>query len=154
PRYGLASVHHVQSRHRRASRSSARSFPVRWVFHPILGAWCCAGLVGVGIRVSTRPPHAGFPAPDACGSVGYVAGGATVGCGGAVMAEGNGVAGASARHEYERRKAKDEAATREKWGRFGNIAVALTPERTSTRVWATGAEGEARVGARLDGIAS
>lgn len=77
-----------------------------------------------------------------------------MGCGDAIMVEGNGVAGASARHEHERRKAKDEAATREKWGRLGNIAVAMTPERTSTRVWATGAEGEARVGARLDGIVS
>jgi hypothetical protein len=70
------------------------------------------------------------------------------------MTDSHGVAGGSANREHLRRKAKDEAATREKWGRFGNIAVALTPERTSTRVWATGAEGEARVGARLDGIAS
>jgi hypothetical protein len=32
--------------------------------------------------------------------------------------------------------------------------VALTPERQSTRAWSTGALGEERVGARLDGIAS
>lgn len=70
------------------------------------------------------------------------------------MVEGNGIAGASARREHERRKAKDEARTREEWGRFGNIAVALTPERQSTRAWSTGALGEERVGARLDGIAS
>lgn len=49
---------------------------------------------------------------------------------------------------------KDEARTREEWGRFGNIAVALTPERQSTRAWSTGALGEEQVGARLDGIAS
>ena len=70
------------------------------------------------------------------------------------MANENGTAGGSARREYDRRRAKDEAKVREAWGRFGGIAVALTPERTSTRVWSTGADGEARVGARLDGIAS
>lgn len=59
-------------------------------------------------------------------------------------------AGESARAEYERRKANDEARTRAAWGRFGGIAVALTPERQSTRAWASGAEGEERVGARLD----
>src|SRR5690606_36481935 len=70
------------------------------------------------------------------------------------MTNENGTAGGSARREYDRRRAKDEAKVRETWGRFGNIAVALTPERTSTRVWSTVADGEARVGARLDGIAS
>lgn len=70
------------------------------------------------------------------------------------MTNENGTAGGSARREYDRRRAKDEAKVRETWGRFGGIAVALTPERTSTRVWSTGADGEARVGARLDGIAS
>ena len=70
------------------------------------------------------------------------------------MTNENGTAGGSARREYDRRRVKDEAKVREAWGRFGNLAVALTPERTSTRVWSTGAEGEARVGARLDGIAS
>ncbi|MCO5295065.1 MAG: NERD domain-containing protein [Homoserinimonas sp.] len=70
------------------------------------------------------------------------------------MADGNGVAGASARRQHERRKAKDEARIREQWGRFGNIAVALTPERQSTRAWSTGALGEELVGARLDRIAS
>lgn len=74
--------------------------------------------------------------------------------GGLTMTGDNGTAGGSARREYDRRKAKDEAKVRENWGRFGNLAVALTPERTSTRVWSTGAEGEARVGARLDRIAS
>lgn len=62
-------------------------------------------------------------------------------------------AGESARAEYERRKAKDEARTRAAWGRFGGIAVALTPERQSTRAWASGADGEERVGARLDHLA-
>lgn len=63
-------------------------------------------------------------------------------------------AGGSARQEYERRKARDEQRTREAWGRFGNLAVRLTPERQSTRAWSAGAEGERRVGAALDAIAS
>ena len=70
------------------------------------------------------------------------------------MTEERGVAGGSARREYERRKAKDEARTREKWGRLGSIAVALSDERRSTQVWSTGAIGEERVGALLDRISS
>lgn len=63
-------------------------------------------------------------------------------------------AGASARREYERRRAKDEAKIRDDWGRFGGLAVALTPERQSTRAWATGAVGEERVGGLLDSLRS
>jgi len=62
--------------------------------------------------------------------------------------------GASARREYERRTAKDNAATKAKWGVFGDVAVALTPERQSTRVWNTGAIGERQVGAALDRLAA
>ncbi|MGB7961474.1 MAG: nuclease-related domain-containing protein [Propionicimonas sp.] len=65
-----------------------------------------------------------------------------------------GVAGGSARREYERRKAKDEERLREKWGRFGGIAVALSDERQSTTAWERGAVGEERLGARLDALAS
>lgn len=65
-----------------------------------------------------------------------------------------GVAGASARREYERRKAKDEAKLREKWGRFGGVAVALSDERQSTNSWDGGAVGEEILGARLNGVAS
>jgi hypothetical protein len=64
----------------------------------------------------------------------------------------SGVAGSSARREYERRKAKDEARLREKWGRFGGIAVALADERQSTKAWDRGAVGEERLGARLDAL--
>lgn len=64
-----------------------------------------------------------------------------------------GVAGASARREYERRKAKDEQRLREKWGRLGGLAVALSEERQSTKAWETGAVGEERLGARLDLLA-
>ena len=65
----------------------------------------------------------------------------------------SGVAGSSARREYERRKAKDEQRLREKWGRFGGIAVALSDERQSTKAWERGAVGEERLGARLDSLA-
>lgn len=63
-----------------------------------------------------------------------------------------GVAGFSARREYERRKAKDEERLRQKWGRFGGIAVALTDDRQSTQAWERGAVGEERLGARLDSL--
>jgi hypothetical protein len=65
-----------------------------------------------------------------------------------------GVAGSSARREYERRKAMDEERLRQKWGKLGGIAVALSDEKQSTRAWATGAVGEERLGARLDLLVS
>lgn len=65
-----------------------------------------------------------------------------------------GVAGSSARREYERRKAKDEERLRQKWGRLGGIAVALFDEKQSTKAWATGAVGEERLGVRLDSLVS
>lgn len=65
-----------------------------------------------------------------------------------------GVAGSSARREYERRKAKDEERLRQKWGKLGGIAIALSDEKQSTRAWATGAVGEERLGARLDSLVS
>lgn len=66
----------------------------------------------------------------------------------------SGAAGSSARREYERRKARDEERLREKWGRLGGIAVALSDEKQTTKAWATGAVGEERLGARLDSLAS
>lgn len=60
------------------------------------------------------------------------------------------VAGASAQHEYDRRRAKDEQKIRDEWGRFGKIAVALSSERQSTVAWKSGARGEVEVGRRLD----
>lgn len=65
-----------------------------------------------------------------------------------------GAAGSSARREYERRKAKDEERLRQKWGKLGGIAVALSDEKQSTKAWATGAVGEERLGALLDSLAS
>jgi len=66
----------------------------------------------------------------------------------------SGQAGASARREYERRRAKDEAKIRARWGKLGGIAVALSDERQSTEAWKKGAVGEERLGERLDGAAS
>lgn len=63
-------------------------------------------------------------------------------------------AGGSARREHERRVAKDEARLRDAWGPFGGLAVALSNERTSTKVWARGAIGEEKVGATLDKLRS
>jgi hypothetical protein len=66
----------------------------------------------------------------------------------------DGVAGASARREYERRQVRDEARTREKWGRLGGLAVALSDERQPTGAWRSGAAGELRVAKELEKIAS
>ncbi len=73
----------------------------------------------------------------------------------AVVAEplDTGQAGASARREYERRKAKDEQRVREKWGRFSPIAFAIRDERQSTAAWAQGADGEERIGEMLNKLA-
>ncbi|WP_284982452.1 nuclease-related domain-containing protein [Arthrobacter sp. efr-133-TYG-118] len=71
-----------------------------------------------------------------------------------LTANESGVAGSSARREYERRKAKDEERLREKWGRFGGLAVALSDERQSTKAWDQGAIGEERLGARLNALAT
>jgi len=74
-------------------------------------------------------------------------------CGASLSTE-PGVAGSSARREYERRKAKDEEKLREKWGRFGGLAVALSDEQQHTKSWVRGAIGEERLGARLNALAS
>lgn len=62
----------------------------------------------------------------------------------------SGVAGASARREHDRRKANDERKIRERWGRLGGLAVALSEEKQSTRAWERGAVGEERLGALLE----
>ena len=72
----------------------------------------------------------------------------------AAAVEDAGVAGSSARREYERRKARDEERLRQKWGKLGGVAVALSDEKQSTKAWATGAVGEERLGARLDSLVS
>jgi hypothetical protein len=67
----------------------------------------------------------------------------------------SGVAGTSARREYERRKANRETRIMGKFGRFGGVVLALTDDPQSTRAWATGARGEqkfAKALERIDGL--
>lgn len=61
-----------------------------------------------------------------------------------------GVAGASARAEYERRKSRREETVRARHPRLGRLILAVTDEPQSTKAWAQGSVGEQRVGARLD----
>jgi Nuclease-related domain. len=65
-----------------------------------------------------------------------------------------GTAGASARREYQRRRTRDEAKVRKRWGPLGGLVLALSEERRSTRVWKQGAAGEERLARRLDPLAS
>ncbi len=62
-----------------------------------------------------------------------------------------GIAGQSTRREYERRSQKDQARVRERWGRLGSVAVALSSERQTTRAWKIGAHGEETLAASLAG---
>jgi hypothetical protein len=62
--------------------------------------------------------------------------------------------GASARREFERRKAKREEQTRTKHPKLGGLILALSDEPQSTKAWDTGALGEERLGNRLNELAS
>lgn len=65
-----------------------------------------------------------------------------------------GVAGASARREYERRRAKREERVKGRFGdRLGRVVLAVTDDPQSTRAWAIGARGEEKLAEALDGIA-
>ncbi|MDN4173144.1 nuclease-related domain-containing protein [Nocardioides sp. SOB77] len=66
----------------------------------------------------------------------------------------SGVAGASARREYERRQAKREARIRAKHPKLGGLILALSDDPQSTTAWSTGALGEERLGTRLDELAT
>lgn len=63
-----------------------------------------------------------------------------------------GTAGASARREHERRKAKRENRIREAHPHLGGLILALTDDPQSTKAWSTGARGEERLAQRLDGL--
>jgi len=67
-----------------------------------------------------------------------------------------GIAGGSARNEFERRKAKRHAQTRDRWGKsLGGLVIAMTDEPQSTRAWAIGASGEEKLAvelAKVDGL--
>lgn len=62
-----------------------------------------------------------------------------------------GVAGRSARAEYERRAAKRDAGITERWGTGfkAKVVRALTDEPQSTRAWAVGAAGEEKLASEL-----
>jgi Nuclease-related domain len=60
-----------------------------------------------------------------------------------------GTAGASARREHERRRAKREAATRERHPHIGNLLLRLQSPPASEVAWDTGAAGEEALGAHL-----
>jgi Nuclease-related domain len=70
-----------------------------------------------------------------------------LGCSSVPVAEGN--AGASARREYERRRAGREQAARERLGCVGALLARVIDEPKATRVWQQGAHGEARTAERL-----
>ena len=64
-----------------------------------------------------------------------------------------GQAGASARREYERRKAKGEQRMRDRFGCLAPIALAIRDERQTTVAWERGAVGEEKLGKTLDSLA-
>lgn len=66
----------------------------------------------------------------------------------------SGSPGASARREFERRKAKREEHTRAKHPKLGGLILALSDDPQSTNAWDTGALGEERLGNRLNELAS
>jgi hypothetical protein len=71
-----------------------------------------------------------------------------------VVAVDAGIAGGSARREYERRADKRSAELRARWGeRAGGWVERLTVEPQSTGAWAIGAGGEERLGAELAHVA-
>jgi hypothetical protein len=62
----------------------------------------------------------------------------------------HGSAGASARRESELRSSAREARVRANHPRLAGLLLALFDDPQSTKAWATGADGEERLGARLD----
>ena len=66
----------------------------------------------------------------------------------------SGMAGASARREFERRKTKREDRIRSKHPKLGGLILAVSDDPQSTTAWDTGALGEERLGKGLDGLAS
>ncbi|KRE63718.1 NERD domain protein [Nostocoides sp. Soil756] len=62
--------------------------------------------------------------------------------------------GASARREFERRKAKREERIRTQHPKLGGLILAISDEPQSTTAWAVGARGEEVLGKGLDRLAS
>lgn len=65
-----------------------------------------------------------------------------------------GIPGASARREFERRRTASEHRIRSKHPKLGGLILAVTETPQSTNAWDTGARGEERLGARLNGLAN
>lgn len=65
-----------------------------------------------------------------------------------------GTPGASARREFERRRATREERIRTKHPKLGGLIHALSDDPQSTKAWDTGALGEERLGNRLNELAS
>jgi hypothetical protein len=64
-----------------------------------------------------------------------------------------GIAGSSARREYEaRRSAREERVRRRLGNTLGQIALAVTNEPQSTRAWAQGAKGEEKLAQALSDV--
>ena len=66
----------------------------------------------------------------------------------------SGTPGASARREFERRKAKREERIRTEHPKLGGLILAVSDEKQSTTAWDVGAVGEERLGKGLDRLAS
>ena len=66
----------------------------------------------------------------------------------------SGVAGASARREFERRKAKREERIRADHPKLGGTLLAVSDGPQSTKAWDVGARGEERLGKGLDRLRS
>lgn len=66
----------------------------------------------------------------------------------------SGTAGASARREYERRRTTREERVRTNHPKLAGVLLTVFPDPQSTQAWATGAEGEEHLGARLDALVS
>lgn len=58
--------------------------------------------------------------------------------------------GASARREYERRRAKREERVRARWGRLADVALILGSEPADEKAWAKGAAGEVELARKLE----
>jgi hypothetical protein len=65
-------------------------------------------------------------------------------------ARARGIAGGSARREYERRRSQRAERMVGKHPRLGRVLLAISDEPQSTRAWSRGAEGEERVARRLE----
>lgn len=65
-----------------------------------------------------------------------------------------GIPGASARREFEHRRAKREEQIRTKHPKLGGLILALGDDPQSTKAWDTGALGEEKLGKGLDALAS